>query len=185
MHLYLRSSRSSTYAPRLSTNWAAGFDTTHSAEIFCLITARPPCSRPPARCLPHSRRRLLPIAPEIHSPVASSSPSNSRISARQTRPTGPEGTHSASESQSQGSGPSADQAFGPLASALSFPVLPHPLHRLGASAPPSPSSAHPGRQQAPGLGTVPEPASGLRAARTTRYGRRRTHSRSSTASNRT
>lgn len=48
MHLYLGSSRSSTYAPRQSTT---RLDTTHSAGILSLITARRPHSLPPSRPL--------------------------------------------------------------------------------------------------------------------------------------
>lgn len=153
-------------------------NTWHSAAISPLLPAARPRSRPPARCLPHSRRRLLPIDPEIHSPVASSSPGTSRISRLQRRPTAPEGTHSPSESQSQGSGPSADQACWSVGlSPILFCAAPSApsFGRLCASVSRLRPSARPGPQQAPGLGTDPEPASGLRAARTTRYCRR-THS---------
>lgn len=137
-----------------------------------LPTARPR-SRPPARRLPHSRRSLLPIAPEIHSPVASSIAEHSRISARPPRHTGPEGTHPASESQSQA------RARLPIRLVVHwpqpYPVLCCPIRSIVWPSFRLRLCAHPGRQQAPGLGTVPEPDSGLRAARTTRHDRRRIH----------
>lgn len=136
-----------------------------------LPPAARPRSRPPARCLPHSRRSLLlPIAPEIHSPVASSIAEPSRISARPLRPTGPEGTHTASESQSQGAGPSADHACGQLSLSpiLSCPALSHPLHRIAV--PPSPCLCPPRNLSRRQL-SVPcrSPTRGLKAARTARF----------------
>lgn len=140
-----------------------------------LLPPARPRSRPPGRCLPHSRRSLLPIDPEIHSPVASSIAEHSRISARPPRHTGPEGTHPASESQSQA------RARLPIRPVVHwpqpYPVLCCPIRSIVCPSFRLRLCAHPGRQQAPGLGTVPEPDSGLRAAGTTRYDRRRIHSR--------
>lgn len=135
MHLYLGGSRSSTLAPRRSTGLdRARLDLTRlELDAQCwnprapLLPAARPRSRLPARCLPHSRRRLLPIDPEIHSPVASSSPSTSRISARPPRPACSEEPRSASESQFQAPARLPIRLVVQLASALSCPVLSCPV----------------------------------------------------------
>jgi hypothetical protein len=167
MHLYLRSSRSSSLPTPHDTR-QTGLDTTHSAEILSpLLPPGRPRSRPPARCLPHSRRRLLPIDSEIHSPVASSSPSTSRISAPSKTPSRPRTDPSSLREPISGLRPVCRSGFWSIGLSPTCPFLCCPIRSIvwPSLRPRLRPSAHPGRQQAPGLGTVPEPAAGLRAAR--------------------